>query len=116
MIILAIQMENIKESGMCQILDVNHADIFWDCTCTKNFWKQFSYGMMEPAVIIHAVTLGLNGIFFGCGDMTLCHFNFTAKFNSSIYYRCDLLFDAGCVVVCLDDDALAVNCRLQEND
>ena len=78
----------IKESGLCQICrhstdNIKH--IFWDCTCTKNFWEQFLEWWNSKFSRNNPVTPGLITIFFGCADMTLCQFIFTAK--QYIYYR-----------------------------
>ena len=78
----------IKESGLCQICRLstdNIKHIFWDCTCTKHFWEQFTEWWNSKFSCNNPVTLGLTTIFFGCEDMTLCQFIFTAK--QYIYYR-----------------------------
>ena len=78
----------IKESGLCQICRLstdNIKHIFWDCTCTKHFWEQFTEWWNSKFSCNNPVTLGLTTIFFGCQDMTLCQFIFTAK--EYIYYR-----------------------------
>ena len=78
----------IKESGLgqiCRLSTDNIKHIFWDCTCTKHFWEQFTEWWNSKFSCNKPVTLGLTTIFFGCEDMTLCQFIFTAK--QYIYYR-----------------------------